>query len=108
MFLTLKKIIKKIKKNKHKSIKVSYTASLFKKGNKFCINKFLEEANELALEFKKRNKKRIINETVDTIYHLFVLLELNRINLSSIKKELNRRLKFSGIEEKKNRKKNVR
>jgi phosphoribosyl-ATP pyrophosphohydrolase len=108
MFLTLKKVIKKIRKNKHKNIKISYTASLFKKGNKFCINKFLEEANELALEFKKRNKKKIINETIDTIYHLFVLLELNQINLSLIKKELNRRLKFSGIEEKKNRKKIVR
>ena len=108
MFLTLKKIIQRIKKNKHKNIKVSYTASLFKKGNKFCINKFLEEANELALEFKKKNKKKIINETADTIYHLLVLLELNQINFSSIKKELNRRLKFSGIDEKKNRKKNVR
>lgn len=108
MYKDLLFLIKKIKKNKYKNPNISYTASLFKKGNKFCINKFLEEANELALEFKKRNKKKIINETIDTIYHLFVLLELNQINLSLIKKELNRRLKFSGIEEKKNRKKIVR
>ena len=107
MFLVLKKILQKIKLNKKKNRKLSYTAFLFKKGNKFCINKFIEETNELALEFRRKNKKRIINETADVIYHLFVLLELNKISFSLILKELNRRLKFSGIEEK-NRRKNVR
>lgn len=107
MFLVLKKILRKIKLNKKKNRKLSYTAFLFKKGNKFCISKFIEETNELALEFRRKNKKRIINETADVIYHLFVLLELNKISFPLISKELNRRLKFSGIEEK-NRRKNVR
>ena len=107
MFLVLRKIIKRIKLNKNKNKKLSYTAFLFNKGKKFCINKFIEETKELTLEFRRKKKKKIISETADVIYHLFVLLEINKISFALILKELNRRLKFSGIEEK-NRRKNVR
>jgi phosphoribosyl-ATP pyrophosphohydrolase len=42
------------------------------------------------------------------LYHFLVLLEFKKISIPSIMKELKRRQRISGIQEKKNRKKNVR
>ena len=67
-------LIKIIKNNKNKDIKISYTASLMKKGKNFCIKKFMEEAKELATSAKYSNKKNITHEAVDLLYHFLVLL----------------------------------
>jgi phosphoribosyl-ATP pyrophosphohydrolase len=101
-------LIKIIKKNKKKNFKISYTATLFKKGKNFCIKKFMEEAKELASSSKYSNKKNIVHEASDLLYHFLVLLEIKKISIASIMNELKRRQKISGIQEKKNRKKNVR
>ena len=103
MFKNLEQLIKKIKKQKNKNPKISYTASLFKKGKNFCIKKFMEEARELATSSKYSNKKNIVHEASDLIYHFLVLLELKKIKMSSIMKELKKRQRKSGIEEKNNR-----
>ena len=108
MFRELSKLVKIIKKNKNKDSKISYTASLFKKGKNFCIKKFMEEARELAASSKYSNKKNIVHEASDLLYHFLVLLEFKKISIASIMKELKRRQKISGIQEKKSRKKNVR
>jgi phosphoribosyl-ATP pyrophosphohydrolase len=108
MFKNLEQLIKKIKKQKNVNPKISYTASLFKRGKFFCIKKFMEEARELAASSKYSNKKNIVYEASDLLYHFLVLLEFKKISIASIMKELKRRQKISGIQEKKNRKKNVR
>jgi phosphoribosyl-ATP pyrophosphohydrolase len=108
LFNNLNKLIKKIKDQKNKSPNISYTASLFKKGKTFCINKFMEEARELAASTKYSNKKNIVHEASDLLYHFLVLLEFKKISIASIMKELKRRQKISGIQEMKARKKNVR
>ena len=108
MLKVLKNLIKTIKTNKNKDIKISYTAYLFKKGKNFCIKKFMEEARELAASSKYSNKKNIVHEASDLLYHFLVLLEFKKISIASIMKELKRRQKISGIQEKKSRKKNVR
>jgi phosphoribosyl-ATP pyrophosphohydrolase len=108
MFKELSKLVKIIKKNKNKDPKISYTASLLKKGKTFCIKKFIEEARELASSSKYSNKKNIVHEASDLLYHFLVLLEFKKIPITSIMKELKRRQRISGIQEKKNRKKNVR
>jgi phosphoribosyl-ATP pyrophosphohydrolase len=108
MFKTLEELIKIIKKQKKNNSKVSYTASLFKKGKNFCIKKFMEESRELAASYKYSNKKNIVHEASDLLYHFLVLLEFKKISITSIMKELKRRQRISGIQEKKNRKKNVR
>jgi phosphoribosyl-ATP pyrophosphohydrolase len=108
MLKVLKNLIKTIKTNKNKDIKISYTAYLFKKGKNFCIKKFIEEAKELAASSKYSNKKNIIHEASDLLYHFLVLLEFKKISITSIMKELKRRQRISGIQEKKSRKKNVR
>jgi phosphoribosyl-ATP pyrophosphohydrolase len=103
MFKNLEKLIKKIKKQKNKNPKISYTASLFKKGKNFCIKKFMEEARELAASSKYSNKKNIVHEAADLFYHFLVLLELKKIKMSLIMRELKKRQKISGIQEKNNR-----
>jgi phosphoribosyl-ATP pyrophosphohydrolase len=108
MLKELLKLIRIIKKNKNKNQRISYTASLFKKGKNFCIKKFMEEARELAASSKYSNKKNIVHEAADLLYHFLVLLEFKKISITSIMKELKRRQRISGIQEKKNRKKNVR
>ena len=108
MFKELSKLVKIIKKNKNKDPKISYTASLLKKGKIFCIKKFIEEARELAASSKYSNKKNIVHEASDLLYHFLVLLEFKKVSITSIMKELKRRQRISGIQEKKNRKKNVR
>ena len=108
MFKELSKLVKIIKKNKNKDPKISYTASLLKKGKIFCIKKFIEEARELASSSKYSNKKNIVHEASDLLYHFLVLLEFKKVSITSIMKELKRRQRISGIQEKKNRRKNVR
>ena len=98
-------LINKIKKNRFKNPKKSYTSFLIKKGSDFCIKKLQEEFFELKKELISKNKKKIIYETADVIYHLLVLLEKKKVNFLNVVKELKKRQKISGIEEKKNRKK---
>ena len=71
-----KKLIFIIKQNKKKSSKASYTALLFKKGSRFCVNKFMEESKELSNALKQSIKKNIISESADMLYHFLVLLML--------------------------------
>ena len=108
MFKELLKLTKIIRINKNTNPEISYTATLFKKGKNFCIKKFMEEARELAVSSKYSNKKNIVHEASDLLYHFLVLLEFKKISIASIMKELKRRQRISGIQEKKNRKKNVR
>ena len=108
MFNELTKLIKIIKNSKNKNSRVSYTASLFKSGKDFCIKKFMEEAREFAVSSRYSNKKSIIHEASDLLYHFLVLLEFKKISITSVMKELKKRQKISGIQEKRNRKKNVR
>ena len=100
--------IKKIKKNKFKNSKISYTSFLIKKNNNFYLKKLKEEFLELIKELLSGNKKKIIHETADLVYHLLVSLEKRKVNFFDVVKELKKRQKISGIEEKKNRKKYVR
>ena len=100
MFKNLEQLIKKIKKQKNKSPKISYTASLIKKGKNFCIKKFMEEAKEFAISSKYSNKKNLIHEATDVLYHYLVLLESKKISFRLILKEIKKRSKTSGIIEK--------
>ena len=108
MFKNLEQLIQKIQKQKNKNPKISYKASLIKKGKNFCIKKFMEEAKELATSAKYSNKKNITHEAADLIYHILVLLEFKKNKMISVMKELKKKKKISGIQKKKKRKKNVR
>ena len=98
---TIEKLVKIIRSRKRSDVKSSYTAYLLSKGNDHCLNKLKEEIVELENAIK--NKKNIIHETADVIYHLLVTLESAGINFDDIITELKKREGTSGFEEKKNR-----
>ena len=65
------------------------------------MNKLKEEVVEF--ENAIRNKKNIVHETADVIYHLLVTLESVGINFDAIIAELKKREGTSGFDEKRNR-----
>jgi|TARA_B110000285_G_C15119599_1_gene616270 phosphoribosyl-ATP pyrophosphohydrolase len=90
-----------IKSRKSEDTKKSYTSSLLSKGIIECLNKFEEESEEFAEAIK--NNENIIHESADVIYHFLVTLEAREIKIIDVIKELEKRKKQSGHNEKKNR-----
>ena len=71
----------------------SYTTSLYKRGSDRIIQKVGEEAVETVIAAKNKDKEEIINETSDLIFHLFVMLSDQDIELSEIISNLKQRHK---------------
>ena len=71
----------------------SYTYSLHMKGLEEIMKKIGEEAIEIILASKHQDKKDIIYETGDLLYHLLVLLVEKKIKLEEIFDELRSRRK---------------
>lgn len=73
--------------------RASYTAGLFRAGIKKISNKIVEEAGEVFMAARKESKQRLVEESVDLLYHLFVLLVEKKISLTALIAEMNRRRK---------------
>ena len=84
------------------SEKQSYTSYLIK-NPKILAKKIGEESSELIIDFLKKDKQGVINESADLIYHILVIWVFLGINPQDIWNELSSRKLKSGIEEKKNR-----
>jgi phosphoribosyl-ATP pyrophosphohydrolase/phosphoribosyl-AMP cyclohydrolase len=93
-----------IKDRKKSSIDKSYTSLLFSKGENEILKKVIEENGEFVFAYKDNDKKEIIYEVSDLIYHILVALVYKDISIDEVRFELKRRFNKSGIEEKKNRK----
>jgi phosphoribosyl-ATP pyrophosphohydrolase/phosphoribosyl-AMP cyclohydrolase len=89
----LNELFSLIKKRKLELPEKSYTTELFKSGSNRIIQKVGEEAIETVIAAKNREKKEIINETSDLIYHLFVMLAEQDIEFEDIVKNLESRHK---------------
>jgi phosphoribosyl-ATP pyrophosphohydrolase len=82
----------------------SYTRKLIEKGPVHCARKMGEEAVEAIIAATQKDKKQLVAESADVLYHLFVLLEASGISLRDVEAELERRTAMSGLEEKASRK----
>jgi phosphoribosyl-ATP pyrophosphohydrolase len=80
----------------------SYTSQLIKSPD-LLAKKIGEESSELIIDFIKKNKVGIINESADLLYHLLVVWISMDVDPQEIWIELSKRQLQSGIEEKKNR-----
>lgn len=69
----------------------SYTNYLFDKGEDKILKKVGEEAAEVVIAGKNRDKDEISYETADLIYHLTVMLVDNSMTWEDIYKEMERR-----------------
>jgi phosphoribosyl-ATP pyrophosphohydrolase/phosphoribosyl-AMP cyclohydrolase len=66
----------------------SYTAHLFRKGIDCIAQKVGEEAVEVVIAGKNRDRDEIINESADLVYHLLVLLAECDVSLDEIRTKL--------------------
>lgn len=87
------KLFKLIKERKEKMPENSYTSSLFNDGLDKIIAKIEEEAEEVVLAAKSEGKQRLIEESCDLLYHLFVLLNNENVTIADIQEELKKRHK---------------
>ena len=69
----------------------SYTARLIAQGEVEVLKKVGEEAMEVILAAKGQGKQRVIEETSDLVYHLFVMLASRGLTLEDILAELEKR-----------------
>ena len=71
----------------------SYTAELLAAGEDEIVKKVGEEAVEIILAAKGQGNERLVEETADLLYHLFVLLVARDLTLDDVRAELARRHK---------------
>ena len=71
----------------------SYTAQLFADGEDRILQKIGEEAVELILAAKGQGNQRLVEETADLFYHIFVILAAKGITLEDVESELRMRHK---------------
>jgi phosphoribosyl-ATP pyrophosphohydrolase len=69
----------------------SYTNQLFVEGYQRIAKKVGEEAVEVIIAAGKQGRQRVIEESADLLYHLFVLLVDQKIELQEVETELERR-----------------
>jgi len=81
----------------------SYTARLLGRGTAKIAQKLGEEAVEVVIEAVSGERKALIGESADLLYHLLVLWADAGIAPDEIWAELQRREGISGIAEKKSR-----
>ena len=68
----------------------SYTASLLdhEKGENAVLEKIGEEATEVILAAKDRDREELAHESADLVYHLLVLLSAMDMDLEDLREEL--------------------
>ncbi len=69
----------------------SYTNSLFTAGEDEIIKKVGEEAIEVIVAAKGQTDQRLIEESADLLYHLWVLLAWRSVTPEQVMTELERR-----------------
>jgi phosphoribosyl-ATP pyrophosphohydrolase len=71
----------------------SYTTSLFAAGTDEIVKKVGEEAIEVILAATTQSDQRVIEESADLLYHLWVLLALRGVTPAQVEAELEARHK---------------
>ncbi|MEM7070457.1 MAG: phosphoribosyl-ATP diphosphatase [Pseudomonadota bacterium] len=89
-----------VKQRKSRKSDVSYTAQLLEAGHEKIGRKICEESTEILLELLRKDKKGMIRESADLLYHLTVAWIALNINPQQIADELYKRQNDSGLEEK--------
>ena len=94
---------KRVHERAQASAAESYTRALLDKGIGHCAKKLNEEAFETGLAAVQENKRRLIEESADLLYHLLVVLKARGVTLGKVEAELAKRTKRSGHQEKASR-----
>lgn len=62
----------------------SYTASLFKAGTDRILKKIGEEAGEVIIAAKNKDKVELTNEAADLLFHLMVTLKDQNLSIQDV------------------------
>jgi len=81
----------------------SYVAKLFTRGRAKIAQKLGEEATETVIAALAGDRRELVGEAADLIFHLLVLLSAKDVSLAEVLAELDRREGVSGIAEKASR-----
>jgi phosphoribosyl-ATP pyrophosphohydrolase len=100
---TLHDLAARVKERAKAGADESYTRKLLDKGVAHIAKKFGEEAAETVIAAVSEDKKRVISEAADLLYHLVVLLEARGIGVSDVEQVLRERTAQSGLAEKASR-----
>lgn len=87
----MRELFRTIKMRKEKLPAGSYTTTLFRAGLDRIALKVAEESLEVIQAATKETKQRLIEETMDLLFHLFVLLVAKNVDLEMIGKEMRKR-----------------
>ena len=98
----LEKLYNDLLKKKIFDKEISYTSSLLQEKN-LLAKKIGEESIEVILEYLDNNKKNLIKESADLLYHLIVMWISADVKPIDIWNELQKRKGTSGLNEKKSR-----
>ncbi len=98
--IVLDQLANVIKSRKNADPEISYTAQLLNDGISEIARKVGEEAVECVVSSFSNNKKELIDESADLLYHLLVLWTANEISPYEVWNEISRREGVSGILEK--------
>lgn len=69
----------------------SYTAKLYAAGRSRIAQKVGEEGVELAIAAVLEDRRRIVSEAADLVFHLLVLLRAHDLTLADVAHELSQR-----------------
>jgi len=78
----------------------SYTAQLLAAGPETCARKVGEEAVETVIAAAGTDKRRLVEESADLLYHLLVLWAAKGVTPDEVGKALSVRRGTSGLDEK--------
>ncbi|MCA1368762.1 phosphoribosyl-ATP diphosphatase [Bradyrhizobium sp. BRP14] len=81
----------------------SWTAKLVAAGQQKAAKKLGEEAVETVIAAIRDDRKNLVDESADLLYHLMVVLNIAAVPLQDVMSELARRTSQSGLQEKANR-----
>ena len=100
---TLADLADRVHERAKASAKDSYTRALIDKGVDHCAKKLGEEAIETVMAAVQEDKRRLVAEAADLLYHLLVVMEARGVTLAQVEAELEKRTAQSGHEEKASR-----
>jgi phosphoribosyl-ATP pyrophosphohydrolase len=98
------RLFKTIAARKKADPRKSYTAKLLREGVEKCAKKLGEESVEAAIAAVTRNKRALVSESADVLYHLLVVWAASGVKPERVYAELKRRERMSGLAEKASRK----
>jgi phosphoribosyl-ATP pyrophosphohydrolase len=97
---SLSDLEKIIRERAHSGDPDSWTAKLFARGMDKAAQKLGEEAVETVIAAVRGDRKALVSESADLIYHWLVVLGIAEIPLREVLKELEGRTGRSGVAEK--------